>query len=130
MGVVGGGGPGPADGQSGADTGEGAADDPTTTLPPPDSQDWGEAVVDPEAPLEMRIERLAPAGPSPDRQDQDPLEARQHQIDEAVAASFGGAPVRSQAQIQREEEGVVDGDAIVSPEDAAGPPPAVKLRPE
>jgi hypothetical protein len=130
IGVVGGGGPGPADGQSGADTGEGAADDPTTTLSLPDSQDWGEAVVDPEAPLEMRIERLAPAGPSPDRQDQDPLEARQHQIDEAVAASFGGAPVRSQAQIQREEEGVVDGDAIVSPEDAAGPPPAVKLRPE
>jgi hypothetical protein len=81
--------------------------------------------------MEIRVERLAPDDPSASVPDAelDPIEARQRQIEDAVSASFGGPPLRSQAQIQREEAGVEDGDAIVSPEEAAGPPPAVKLRP-
>jgi hypothetical protein len=98
----------------------------------PGGEQWAEPIVDPNAPMEIRVERLAPTdgalrGQNPGL---DPLEARQREIDDAVSASFGGPPVRSQAQIQREEEGIVDGDAIVSPEEAAGPPPQVKLRPE
>jgi hypothetical protein len=90
----------------------------------------GEAIVNPDAPVEMRVERLSPAGPIGSDQAEDSRDARQREIDDAVAASFGGPPVRSQAQIKREEAGVpADEDPIVSPEDAIGPPPAVKLRP-
>jgi hypothetical protein len=91
----------------------------------------GEPVVDPGTPMEIRVERLAPDDPSSSvpESELDPVEARQRQIEDAVSASFGGPPLRSQAQLQREEAGVDEGDAIVSPEEAAGPPPAVKLRP-
>lgn len=91
-----------------------------------------EPLVGPDTPMEMRVERLAPSDPVPSgrRPDLDPMAARQQQIEDAVAASFGGPPVRSQAQIERGDAGVVDGDALVSPEEAAGPPPAVKLRPK
>ncbi len=88
---------------------------------------WGEAVVEPGAPAEMRVERLAPDS-VPD-EELDPMDARQREIEDAVAPSFGGPPVRSNAQIQREQAGSTDEDAIVSPDAAKGPPPAVKLRP-
>jgi hypothetical protein len=79
--------------------------------------------------MEIRVERLAPGDPSSSVQELDPVEARQRQIEDAVSSSFGGPPLRSQAQLQREAAGADDGDAIVSPEEAAGPPPAVKLSP-
>jgi hypothetical protein len=86
----------------------------------------------------MRVERLDPATQSADdaasmpglHPGADAQADRQQAIDDAVAASFGGPPVRSQKQIQSEESGAADGEAIVSPEQARRPPPAVKLRPE
>ena len=138
VGVVEGLGPPPGEGPSGPapepETPAGAeadADGTAAALAPPSVDASGEPIVDPEAPMEIRVERLAPDDPSASVPDAelDPIEARQRQIDDAVSASFGGPPLRSQAQIQREEAGVEDGDAIVSPEEAAGPPPAVKLRP-
>ncbi len=95
-----------------------------------EGSDLAEPLVDPDAPMEMRVERLAPAGSGYAGDGLDPGDAREREIDHAVSSSFGGPPVRSQAQVQRQEAGLPDEDAIVSPEDAAGPPPAVKLRPE
>lgn len=92
--------------------------------------DLAEPMVDPDAPMEMRVERLAPVGSGQAGEGLDPGDAREREIDAAVSSSFGGPPVRSQAQVQRREAGLPDGDAIVSPEDAAAPPPAVKLRPK
>lgn len=110
---------------------EGEADGTAAALTASSGEGSGEPIVDPNAPMEIRVERLAPDGPPTFGQDADldPMEARRRQIEDAVSASFGGPPVRSQAQIQREEAGVDDGEAIVSPEDAARPPPAVKLHP-
>ncbi len=103
----------------------------TPELSPSSGEALDEPIVDADTSVEMRVERLAPDGSPSSGQDPDldPQEARRRQIEDAVSASFGGPPVRSQAQIQRDEAGLVDGEIIVSPEEAAGPPPAVKLRP-
>jgi hypothetical protein len=138
VGVVEGRGPGPADGEvrGATEVGPPGGTEADVAVSAgavhPGSAGSGEAMVDPNAPMEMRVERLGPDGASSSGEgsDLDPLEARQRQIEDAVSASFGGPPVRSQAQIEREGAGIVDGDAIVSPEEAAGPPPALKLRPE
>jgi hypothetical protein len=108
-------------------------------VPPPTdaAQGWSEPLVDPSAPPEMRVERLDPATQSAGDATFPALPPganvqidRQQAIDDAVAASFGGPPVRSQKQIQSEASGADDGEAIVTPEQASQPPPAVKLRPE
>jgi Domain of unknown function (DUF4340) len=112
-------------------TGPSEGDGTGAALTPSNGEGSVEPIVDPGAPMEMRVERLAPDVPSSFGHDPDldPMEARRRQIEDAVSASFGGPPVRSQAQIQREEAGVDPGEAIVSPEEAARPPPAVKLHP-
>ncbi len=134
VGVVEGLGPPPGEGQAQpapeSETPAGAEADGTAAPPSPSSGDGSaEPIVDPETPTEIRVERLTPGDPSSSVQELDPVEARQRQIEDAVSSSFGGPPLRSQAQLQREAAGADDGDAIVSPEEAAGPPPAVKLSP-
>ncbi len=107
-------------------------------LPADTAQGWSEPVVDPATPVEMRVERLDPKAQVPEdaagtpalHPGPDSRVERQQAIDDAVALSFGGPPVRSQKQIQKDESGAMDGEAIVSPEQARRPPPAVKLRPE
>jgi hypothetical protein len=118
-------------GAAAAGGGPAAAGGPPAAQSVPGGEVAGEALVDPETRVEMRVERLAPEGSSSSGQDADldSADARQRQIEDAVSASFGGPPVRSQAQLQREAAGVDDGETIVSPDEAARPPPAVKLRP-
>jgi hypothetical protein len=130
-------GSGPGEGQAGLDPGaqppaevQEGHDRAASESPPAGGEGRDEPTVDPEVPSEIRVERLAPEGPSTLGEDLDPEEARQRQIDDAVSASFGGPPVRSQAQVEQDESGTADGDTIVTPEEAAGPPPAVKLKPE
>jgi len=136
VGLVEGTGPGPEDEQAEVEASVTVPDEPAETPFESGRAGTPEDIVDPYAPMEMRVERLAPpapgaaGAPSLPAADLDPLDVRQREIDDAVSASFGGPPVRSQAQIHREESGIVDGDAIVPPDQAAGPPPAVKLRPQ
>jgi len=130
VGLVEGAGPPPA--EQGAESGSGPDEPgPAAERSAPAVAGSAEPMVDPQAPMEMRVEHLRPED-HPDAaggEELDPVDARQRQIDDAVSASFGGPPVRSQAQLRREETGADDGEAIVTPEQASRPPPAVKLRP-